>query len=222
MNKQAENAIAHKKRMWKKYKAQQSQYAGIKYRKARNKCTKTLRQCKYSFERKVATEAKISPKAFWNYVNSQRKIQTVIPNLKKTDGTLTNSEEEKADVLNRFFVSVFTSDDENVPSPHVPKKQNIEPLTDLICTEEEVLTHLKNLNINKAPGPDNVHPHLLKEVSSVIAKPLTMLFNKSIAESTLPDDWKVGKITAIFKKRRQNRAKQLPTSQFDFDCLQDA
>ena len=35
---------------------------------------------------------------------------------------------------------------------------------------------LEELNSNKSQGPDEIHPRLLKELSSVIAEPLATLF----------------------------------------------
>ena len=59
---------------------------------------------------------------------------------------------------------------------------------------------LKALKIDKSPGLDGVHPRLLKETSETICRPLTILFNKSLAKRKIPDDWKRAKISAIYKK----------------------
>ena len=53
---------------------------------------------------KIATEAKTNPKAFWQYINSKRKCKEGISSLKKDDGTYTNNDKEKAEVLNDLFI----------------------------------------------------------------------------------------------------------------------
>ena len=50
------------------------------------------------------------------------------------------------------------------------------------------------------PGPDNFHPKVLHELADIIDQPLTIIFNKSFESGILPDIWKTGQITALFKK----------------------
>ena len=71
---------------------------------------------------------------------------------------------------------------------------------DLIITVVMVVEALKNINVNKSCGPDNLHPRLLLELSEIIALPVTILFNATMKEGHLPNDWKMAFITGIFKK----------------------
>jgi len=57
-----------------------------------------------------------------------------------------------------------------------------------------------NLNPNKAAGPDNWSPKVLKEMAEQLCIPLTILFRKSSSTSTLPTSWKRGHIIPIHKK----------------------
>ena len=50
--------------------------------------------------------------------------------------------------------------------------------------------YLKELNAFKSQGPDNLHPKLLLETLEEIKNPLTEIFNKSLQEGTVPNDWK--------------------------------
>ena len=59
---------------------------------------------------------------------------------------------------------------------------------------------LDKLNISKSPGPDGIHPWVLKEVSMSLCTPLAKIFETSIKTGLLPEDWKCANITAIFKK----------------------
>ena len=47
---------------------------------------------------------------------------------------------------------------------------------------------------------------LLQNVADEVAKPLTLIFTKSLNESKLPEDWKRANITAIYKKGARNEA----------------
>ena len=65
---------------------------------------------------------------------------------------------------------------------------------------EDVQKKLKNLNPNKSPGPDKLHSRILKELYSVLDKPLAILFQNTLKKGKLPDEWKHAIVTAIFKK----------------------
>ena len=67
-------------------------------------------------------------------------------------------------------------------------------------SEECIVTKLENLNVSKSPGPDGLHPRVLSELASVIAKPLSILFSNSLSSGTVPRDWKKANVSAVFKK----------------------
>ena len=199
--KSAALALKRKNRAWKRYKSQQTQWAAAKYREARNLCTSTLREIKLNFEKSVAEDAKSNPKSFWNYINSRLKSSHAIPNLIKPDGSLTENDNEKAHVLNNFFCSVFTSEnDANVAPKPTISNPNIPKLATLSTCENEVNKLLANLNVNKSPGLDGLHAKLLYETRNEITFPLTEIFNKSLSCGSIPKDWKIAKVVPIFKK----------------------
>ena len=59
---------------------------------------------------------------------------------------------------------------------------------------------LNNLNIHKAPGPFGLSARVLKECSSEIAPILTYIFNESLAQGAVPDDWRQANVAPVFKK----------------------
>ncbi|KFP37812.1 RNA-directed DNA polymerase from mobile element jockey, partial [Chlamydotis macqueenii] len=66
--------------------------------------------------------------------------------------------------------------------------------------EEQVREHLRNLKVHKSMGPGEIHPRVLRELVDEVAKPLAIVFEKSWWSGEVPDDWKRGIITLIFKK----------------------
>lgn len=103
------------------------------------------------------------------------------------------------EVLAKFFSSVFTAEPAG-PVPFVEPVQVVSPCVDKMVKECDVLNLLQDLDVNKSPGPDGLHPKALKELAQTITKPLTKIFNLSLSTGKVPDVWKVGNITALFRK----------------------
>ncbi|CAB4032685.1 Hypothetical predicted protein, partial [Paramuricea clavata] len=79
-------------------------------------------------------------------------------------------------------------------------------LSEIILTVEEVQAVLETLDVTKATGPDNVPARLLKETAPVISTSLCTLFNKSLSQGALPEDWKIANIIPVYKKGEKEYA----------------
>jgi len=64
--------------------------------------------------------------------------------------------------------------------------------------EDQGRDHLRNLNRHKSMGPDEMHPSISKESADVIAKSLSIIFEKSQQSGEVPGGWKKGNITLVF------------------------
>ena len=190
--------IQTKRRAFKHYKKYPSQLNYFLYSQARNMVTWETRQAVQQREKVIASKVKTDPKSFYQYVTDRTKPKENISNLTKEDGSLTNSDSEKADVLLNFFTNVFTKEDtQNMPNFDTKCDTK---LPFIHIDEDKMFKALNNLKPNKSPGPDEIHPKVLKELSRELAHPMTLLFNKSLSDGVVPSAWKVAEVRPIFKK----------------------
>jgi hypothetical protein len=126
------------------------------------------------------------------------KTKSGVAELTTDDGRVASTNAEKANALNEFFASVFT--EENGERPKMSDRLNVDQMTEIEVSEEEVMKQLESLNPNKSPGPDGIHPKVLKEARAELVRPLTKIFKLSLKEGKIPKQWKEGEITPIFKK----------------------
>ena len=154
----------------------------------------------------------------YKYVNSRRKVNTGISNLKRDDGTVAETDTEKADDLNFFFKSVFVKENVSNISNFHDRSGGI--LVDNIIINEEIVKKLiEKLNINKSYGPDLLHPRVLKELRESITTPQTLIFKSSFQNGEIVNDWKTANVKALFKKgSRDNPGNYRPISLTCIPC----
>jgi hypothetical protein len=205
MCREAMGKVKRKHSSWARYTLTRQYSDYVCFARARNEATAAVRGAKKEFERKLAEEVKQNPKAFWKYVSSKTKSRSGVSDLERGDGSMTTSNKDKAEVLNQFFSSVFTREDiDNVPS--LGDRYEGEVLSDLKVTEEAVLKKLIKLKSSKSAGPDGLHPRVLKEVANQIKTPLRIIFQMSLDQGVVPQEWKSAHVSAIFKKGSKKAA----------------
>ena len=181
--------------------------ARLNYTKARNKVTKLMRQSKRKYENDIARKSKTNPKAFWSHIRRRLKTKTGVSPLLEDINDKTSikfKDKEKADILQKQFSDVFTRE----PNGDIPKLDNRTDIfiCDLYITSKVIEEEIKEININKSCGPDEIHPSMLKELISFMSRPIALLLNKSISQGVVPVDWKRAYVSPIYKKGPRNRA----------------
>eukprot|EP00061_Rhincodon_typus_P010886 g35504.t1 len=77
--------------------------------------------------------------------------------------------EEIAETLNRYFMSVFTVEDTNMPVIDDKETKVVEDLETTVIMKEAVFGKLMELKVDKSPDPDGMHPRVPKVMVGEIA-----------------------------------------------------
>ena len=118
---------------------------------------------------------------------------------------LPKNDKSKAEEFQRYFGGVYTKEPLG-EFPEFDERNYQKILSNIIISDDCILKKLKKIKINKSPGPDTIHPRVLREVSKEIVVPLKMILELSLKTMTLPDDWKHAHVTAIYKKGAKTKA----------------
>ena len=173
--------------------------------KCRNQVRRITRNAIKKQEQEIAKKAKYNSKDFWKFINSKTKLRSSIPNLyttKKPDADkMTTDDHQKANILGEYFSSVFVKEPGWSWILSEEEKPNVKKEPRLDITKEIIKEKLQELNVNKSPGPDNLHHRVFKEIAPVLVNPLFTIFNLTIKHSKLPSAWKLASITAIYKNK---------------------
>ena len=169
-----------------------------KYKSLRNQVTYDLRRAKESYLYSLCNSSSLTT-ASWRLVKSLSKSRISIPDLVVSGMVITN-DVEKAEQLSSHFTKSFNP---AVP-PLVPSKINPMPheCPDNLCSPSEITEIICSWNSKMSAGPDDIPIQILKPLAPFIAPSLSALFNKSISECALPQEWKLANITPIPKSNR--------------------
>jgi len=195
--------------------------AWIKYRKSNNDSTlydeyktklrlsvKENKKAKLAYEEKLADNIKTDNKSFFSYINSKSRTRNKVGPLKDNNNLIIDENKKAANFLNDYFSSVFTTEDlEQIPDPvKIFKGETSDYLLNISVSEEEVLDKLQSINVNKSMGPDDIHGKLLYEIRYAITKPLTYMFNLSLSQGVVPQDWRDANVVPLHKKGSRHDA----------------
>ncbi len=120
-----------------------------------------------------------SPRTQWKQykvLKSTRQENEAVAPLQK-DGKR-KRDIKNADILNDQLKSVFTLDNENNSS--AMERPKYPSIGNLSTNNKEVEKRLQKLKINKASGPDDIPPYILRETVTELVPVLSAIFNQPL------------------------------------------
>ena len=143
--------------LWKKGQVTQEDY-----RDTVRLCREKIRKAKAQLELKLATAVRDNKKRFYKYIGGKRRAKENLPPLLDAEENLVTKDEEKAEVLNAFFASVFNSRTDHPQGFHAPELGDGDRAQNEVPAVEEVAVTdlLLHLDAHKSMGPDGIHPRI--------------------------------------------------------------
>ncbi|GAB0204618.1 mitochondrial enolase superfamily member 1 [Grus japonensis] len=186
-------------RIWRKGAATWEEYRDVI-----RVCRHETRKAKAHLELNLARDVKDNKKGFFKYISSKRKTRKNVGPLLNEVGALVMEDTEKVKLLNALFDSVFAAKVGPQETQTLEVGEKVLRKEDLPLVKEDwVREHLGKLDIHKAMGPDGMHPQVLRELADVIARLVSIIFERSWRTGEVPEDWRKASVTLVFKKGRK-------------------
>ena len=77
-------------------------------------------------------------------------------------------------------------------------------IDNLYITPQIIEEIINKLDSNSSMGGDGVHPRLLRSLSSILSTPLSIIFNSTLDEGSLPVEWVSSVVVPIYKNSSRN------------------
>ena len=181
------------------------------FKHARNHTNNLIKTAKREYFVNNFEINKSNSKETWNLINqlsSRSSKKSVNISEIKTGTNVINTPTELAETFNLHFSTVGKKLAAEIPN------ENMEPEAYMQRTQHRfslkaptvstVYKLLENINVRKATGLDGVSNKLLKFAAHIVAPSLTEIFTTSVNTGIFPTEWKIPRVTPIFKKGKKN------------------
>ena len=148
-------------------------------------------------------DPKAAPKTYWSILNRflyNKKIPVIPPLL--VNGKFVLNFCTKANLFNDFFASICTPINNGSTMPPFAYKTNVR-INSFRINHNDISLTIKNIDLNKAHGCDNISIKMIQICGESIALPLKLLFETALKEKKFPDIWKLANMVPVHKKEEK-------------------
>ena len=177
----------------------------LEYKKSRNDVNNCIKIAKRKYYTENLEANVQDQRKTWKLLNELQNRQSVkgsISELKMGDATLKDPT-SIAEAFNSHFTNVGPNLAQSISHTDIDPLSYLKPVSSSFSfhevTNKDVLLLLQNLNSKKATGPDKIPAKLLKLAGNIISPSLTKIFNCSLSSGIFPEDWKVARVSPVYK-----------------------
>ena len=135
----------------------------------------------------------------FDYKKPVEMKKEILKKRSKLDDRVVSNFAEKTELFNSYVASKCTpvTNKSQLPSLEFKTAKRIEKVT---FNDDDMYLIIKNLNVDKAYGWDNMSIRMIKLCTKPIARPLNLIFQSMLNDGVFPDDWKKSNIVPCHKK----------------------
>ena len=176
------------------------------YKRQRNITNKEIRLTKQPYYQNSYNDHTGDSRKTWQTINkltSRKSEKTSVTSLKINGLTLTDTREISNEFNNHFSTigPKLTSDIDSDSGDYQRYLTRTDKRFHLHPTDaSEVFSLMNKLNKSKATGLDRISARLIRECADLICVPICDIFNQSISQGKLPEDWKSARVTPLCKQ----------------------
>lgn len=193
---------------WLRYKRHPTHHNKLQHHEACKRMTATCRWARNRQREDLRNKLRgpgVGSKTWWSLVKEQQGTShhDTIPPLNRPDGSTAASSKDKASLLAEFFAKKMSVDDPRRSPPHIPQ-ETCHTVTSVPVSQEQVERLLKEVDVSKATGPDDISPRVLKQCARELSSPLSTVFESCLRENKWPTIWKKARVVPIYKKNSRS------------------
>ena len=198
--------IFQKERAYEMYLLNQSdQYYYQNFQQAKENLCNLLQSKKNDYYKGISyklSDARSSPKCYWSLlktVSNGRKVPCIPPIFNEYNEFVIDFI-EKSKIFNNFFSKQCSVIENNSELPINFSKLTNNTISSVNFETSDLLQIIRNLDVNKAHGHDNISVRMLKICDTSICKPLELIFRNCLNQGLFPSEWKKAHVVPIHKK----------------------
>ncbi|CAL4210788.1 unnamed protein product, partial [Meganyctiphanes norvegica] len=160
-------------------------------------------------EKKIVDRIQKNPKVLYSYVKKENGRKNEIGPFRKEEKYIYNNEE-----ICKMLVSQYKSQfsnpriDATNEECEFQSDSDSDDLTDIIISESDIESAIKEMDENSSAGPDDIPALFLIKTKETISTPLKLVMRKSLDEGMIPNIYKLANITPIHKGGAKTKPEQ--------------
>lgn len=200
---QLQNLVYAKKIAHKKFKQSGSQEDFESFVSLRSLCKERSKSDYDLFLSRAESNIKTNSRFFWQHVKNLSSDKGLPSEMSLNDRTV-NTPEDIAEAFCDYFSENYVNSSGQGLNDAEQDSPGVLHINRCSIKLSDVFATLENLDVKKSAGPDDIPPFIINACRFSLAKPLFLIFNKSLADGCFPEVWKRGKVIPVHKNGKKS------------------